>query len=937
MTKLKAVNLAARSTACVKANKTPVASFRPPTLKAWRLPRSVLDDRIGSLLEHSLTLLSAPHGYGKTQQLIYWHDRLVESGTTVAWFTLNCEFCDEAQLIRALVELLWPEGKERKNSQGSEEAESVGVTLNQLCEALYSSNKSTVFLLDQYESLGDSPGSELLAGFLQKLPPQVHTVLCSLTAPNWVTPKLHLDESLQLLTGDELRFSASEIHQFFTHEGPTPMTEEEIQQAAHTSDGWPAALKLISLELKRAKSIAKKNLALQGRSPLALDYVEQVIMADLSVELRAFLLQTAHLQNLRSDLCDHICQAQNSSDMLDQLAKHGLLQSTGIGGSSRAPPRLLKNFLSLKFKRLTAKEQRARHCTASDWYLEAEIPDAALYHALRAIDYDRAIVVYITFASELVVSGSTQLISELIKSLPPSALEKHPYLLWPYAWVLIISQKFEMAAEILPPLQKKLEDGVKDTTPIILNQLNPDPVHLKVMEYRIKQALDAEWAEPAIWLKLRNDKNSINEFLLEQIELSLGSAYLRRARYADAYTAFSEARRLADANQTPITMISATARMAEIRFLQGNLDKAIQLSNEAIDIANESSGMLSSLVGIPLLLRSRIFFARNELNLAENDHHQAVEMFRRYRARQYIVQAALHRARLINAYNGSEAALHALEESIAHLHDGMTESSLDQLRAEQVKYELLCGDIPQAEALLSRLNAPLNARGPSPTFYFRRAEQTKYLNFCRYLIQVGRGSTASAWLTKLLNQAKAEEKYTLSVEISTLLVLAHDSGDDAARTLRSVREMLILAERTGVIRPLIEEETTLFKLINKYRRTQSDRKMETDAITAPIVSEEFLSFVLDPERYATDSSSVHQSLSAMSKVSVASSDAKILTPRELEILQNISLGLSNKMIARELILGLGTVKWHVKNIFQKLDVSSRTQATSRARGLGLLD
>jgi len=47
-------------------------------------------------------------------------------------------------------------------------------------------------------------------------------------------------------------------------------------------------------------------------------------------------------------------------------------------------------------------------------------------------------------------------------------------------------------------------------------------------------------------------------------------------------------------------------------------------------------------------------------------------------------------------------------------------------------------------------------------------------------------------------------------------------------------------------------------------------------------------------------------------------------------------GLSNQEIADKLFLSAGTVKRHMSNIYQKLDVHSRTQALERARGLKVL-
>jgi DNA-binding NarL/FixJ family response regulator len=61
-----------------------------------------------------------------------------------------------------------------------------------------------------------------------------------------------------------------------------------------------------------------------------------------------------------------------------------------------------------------------------------------------------------------------------------------------------------------------------------------------------------------------------------------------------------------------------------------------------------------------------------------------------------------------------------------------------------------------------------------------------------------------------------------------------------------------------------------------------------------------------------------------------------LSPRELEILQLIAQGFSNREISERLFLALSTVKGHNSNIFDKLQVQRRTEAVARARELGLV-
>ena len=96
---------------------------------------------------------------------------------------------------------------------------------------------------------------------------------------------------------------------------------------------------------------------------------------------------------------------------------------------------------------------------------------------------------------------------------------------------------------------------------------------------------------------------------------------------------------------------------------------------------------------------------------------------------------------------------------------------------------------------------------------------------------------------------------------------------------------------------------------------------------------------LDPElaarllrRLATENGGRWGARSADEDLAVSS-----LTPRELEVLQLMQLGRTNRRVAEELFISRGTVKRHVENIIAKLGVSDRTQAVVRALELGVLE
>lgn len=66
------------------------------------------------------------------------------------------------------------------------------------------------------------------------------------------------------------------------------------------------------------------------------------------------------------------------------------------------------------------------------------------------------------------------------------------------------------------------------------------------------------------------------------------------------------------------------------------------------------------------------------------------------------------------------------------------------------------------------------------------------------------------------------------------------------------------------------------------------------------------------------------------------SPIQALTPREIEVLGMLALGMGNKNIAKQLSISEHTVKFHVSSIFQKLNASSRTEAVTLGARLGLI-
>lgn len=65
-------------------------------------------------------------------------------------------------------------------------------------------------------------------------------------------------------------------------------------------------------------------------------------------------------------------------------------------------------------------------------------------------------------------------------------------------------------------------------------------------------------------------------------------------------------------------------------------------------------------------------------------------------------------------------------------------------------------------------------------------------------------------------------------------------------------------------------------------------------------------------------------------------NADLLSKRELEVLEQMAMGLTNQEIANKLFVSLNTVKTHTNNIYSKLEVRRRTQAVQRAKELNII-
>jgi LuxR family maltose regulon positive regulatory protein len=172
-------------------------------------------------------------------------------------------------------------------------------------------------------------------------------------------------------------------------------------------------------------------------------------------------------------------------------------------------------------------------------------------------------------------------------------------------------------------------------------------------------------------------------------------------------------------------------------------------------------------------------------------------------------------------------------------------------------------------------------------------------------------------LERLIDAAEAGERTNSVIAILIQQALAYEAQGDIAGALAPLERSLVLAEPEGYLRTFTSEGAPMIRLLTE---AQAHGRMPGYAGrllgSAPGIPED------------------HRPTPLVTNLKHTLPEP--LSEREIEVLQLIAAGCSNREIGEHLFLALDTVKGHNRRIFGKLGVQRRTEAMARARELGLL-
>jgi LuxR family maltose regulon positive regulatory protein len=162
------------------------------------------------------------------------------------------------------------------------------------------------------------------------------------------------------------------------------------------------------------------------------------------------------------------------------------------------------------------------------------------------------------------------------------------------------------------------------------------------------------------------------------------------------------------------------------------------------------------------------------------------------------------------------------------------------------------------------------------------------------------------------------------VEILILQALALQLQGNHEGALQSLQRAVTLAEPGAYIRLFVAEGDPLAKLLRHLLEQQRVQKASGHGTNVAYLCTLLKAFT-QPDTFSLPT--VQPELRPLFDP---------LSLREREVLHLIALGRKNREIADELVVVTGTVKAHINMIYQKLGVTNRVQAVTRARSLGLL-
>ena len=399
--------------------------------------------------------------------------------------------------------------------------------------------------------------------------------------------------------------------------------------------------------------------------------------------------------------------------------------------------------------------------------------------------------------------------------------------------------------------------------------------------------------------------------LSSAVEGFLAMADWLRGRLAEAEVGFAS--NISDwiASGQPTTTAWGNYSLARIQRAQGRLDAAEQTCRRSLEFAAGPGREPLPAAGPAFVVLGDLAYQRNDLDAAVRCLADGIPLCRQF-VHTPPLAAGLVTLAWIRQLGGDPAgALDAVDEA-ERLSPGPA-GLLNPVPAQVARLLLAQGDVAAAE----RWTETCGLTDDEEPAYPREPGQ---LVLARVLLARGQPSRAIALLDRLHAAASAQRRIGSLIEVGAVRALALAADGAEADALTALTEVLALACPRGYVRVFTDEGASMAALLGRLIAAQRTGRVAAEIPFGCLVTVHRSFLPAEPTR---DEPAAPTGL------------VEALTARELEVLELMSAGKSNRAIAAELVVSIDTVKKHVSHILDKLGANNRTEAVRRGRELGL--
>ncbi len=389
-----------QSTPCGEQSFIPLVSkATPPCTPAFHVPRERITHLLDQGMHRSITIVTAPEGYGKTTALADWLAHAKNAGYGTVWFSVDEADADPARFwtnFRYALETNLPAHSRDMDGQNSaskrtEESDNGDEGLLHLANELSlaaNAGPPLAIVLESFDLLEDTPTLSAFLSFASALSPNVHLFFSSRTTyTRHDFLQAPLSGMLATVATHELGYTEEECGRAIEASLGDRLGDTERSILYEKTSGWPLGITTALKKIAAGDDPVACIEALSGTTEPFGSFFEHEVFETIDEDMRRFILRTAMLDEVCPRLCDYVLDCGDSGAIIDELRKRNLfLEPMDHRHEWFTYQRLFAEWLKGKMLELPPNEARLLNSRAAHWYLRHDMPLSAAKHQILAVE-----------------------------------------------------------------------------------------------------------------------------------------------------------------------------------------------------------------------------------------------------------------------------------------------------------------------------------------------------------------------------------------------------------------------------------------------------------------------------------------------------------------------------------------------------------------------